>query len=228
MGELILWKPLYYATIVIYLFAALEFIIGDGFGMIVLFFLIALWSRIPCLISTFTKDMECIDFFTVMLAINLGGATGGFFGFTAMLFSRIFGPEEWLPFTIKDAFSLLFAGIITPAMYYATGGNFIYTMYGFTIVRYVLYLVFTYFFEREAMMLELGYCAVGIVTAYITNTIYGLYLEPLLSPLFEEGVSLNWGFFFVMTLIIVGIVVFSKVLNRWEVSRSAKKNQAFA
>tara|TARA_Y100000310_G_scaffold342039_1_gene443473 strand:+ start:1008 stop:1175 length:168 start_codon:yes stop_codon:yes gene_type:complete len=55
-----------------------------------------------------------------------------------------------------------------------------------------------------------------------------VYVEPLLSPLFEGGVSLNWGFFFVMTLIVLAIFVFSKVLNKLEAKRNVNKNVSLA
>jgi hypothetical protein len=222
MDQIILWKPLYYTSIVIYVIAILMIIKGSIMGVITLFFLIALWSRIPCMISTITKDLEVVDFFTVFLALQIGGVYGGLFALSVMLVSKIFGPEEWFPYTLKDGVSMLIAGIITPGVYFITGHNLLYTLYAFTIIRYVFYLVLTFLFEREAMGLEMFICLTSVPVAYVSNTILGKFVGPKLSLIFESGMVMDWGIFMFCTAVILGVFGFSKLINWLEVSGRLK------
>ncbi len=137
----------------------------------------------------FTKDLDVVDFFVVMLAINVGGVFGGVFGLIIMLFSRIFGPNEWILYTIKDAVSICIGGMLTPWFYSIFENNALYTSYAFTVFRWTLYIILTVIFEFEAMSLEISLCTIGSLKSYLYNTFVMKTFEPFLVTVFIVGSS---------------------------------------
>jgi hypothetical protein len=209
LDEIVLWKPLKAVSLMIYTIVILLIPISQFWSVIILFALICLWSRLPCLVSMFTKDLDVIDFFVVMLAINIGGLFAGIFGLIIMLFSRIFGPHEYFLYTVKDSISLLICGCLTPAIY-AGLGSMLYTFYAFTIIRYILYVILTLIIEPENIALELGLCLMDLPKVYLYNTFIMSSFEGLLMTVFEGGVHFSLGLFLFAT----GIVGFFFFLGK--------------
>jgi len=225
MGDIIeqfvLWKPIKITSAIIYALILLLLPFSSFWATILLFALICFWSRIPCLISMFTKDLEVIDFFTVMLAIHVGGVFGGIFGAAIMLFSRIFGPNEWYLYTIKDAIAILVGGLLSPLLFMMLG-NPLYTMYCFTLIRYAVYLLLTVVLEPEYLGLELGLCFSGIFIAYFSNTIMMKFFEEPLSKMLAEGVSFDVTLFLFATSV-VGFYYIASRVARWFETRRMRK-----
>jgi len=213
--EIILWKPLKVVSLIIYILVILLIPISQFWSVIILFALIALWSRVPCLVSMFTKDLDVVDFFTVMLAIHVGGLFGGIFGFIVMMFSRLFGPNEWFLYTLKDAISIMVSGFLAP-LFYNLFGSALLTLYAFTITRWVLYLGLTALIEPEYMGLELGLCSIGTLKSYLYNTFVMKTFEGALLGVFAGGVHFSIGLFMVATGVIAGFYVVGKVAKLLE------------
>lgn len=209
LNKYVLWKPLKIVSLVMYILTILLVPISEFWSVIILFALICLWSRVPCLVSMFTKDLDVIDFFTVMLAIHVGGVFGGIFGAAIMMFSRVFGPNEWFVYTLKDSISIMICGFMTP-VFYSVLGSPLYALYAFTVVRWVLYLILTAIIEPEYMGLELGLCSVGSLKSYLYNTFVMVTFEGLLSTVFIGGVHFSIGLFLFAT----GIVGFFFLLGK--------------
>ena len=203
INEFVLWEPLKITTVVMFIIVIVLLPFSGFWSVIMLFAIVCLWSRVPCLLSTFTKDFEVVDFFVVMLAIHVGGIFGGIFGILLMLFSRIFGPQEWWLYTVKDGISIMVCGFLTPLFYFVTGGSAINTIYLFTIVRYALYILLTVFLEPDYLGLELSLCAIGALEAYLFNTFIMNTFEEHLSKLFIGGVHFSFGLF----AITLGLIV---------------------
>jgi hypothetical protein len=224
INQFVLWKPIKITSAIIYALILILLPFSSFWATILLFALICFWSRIPCLVSVFTKDLECIDFFTVLLAIHVGGVFGGIFGAAIMLFSRIFGPNEWYLYTIKDAIAILIGGLMTPLLFVLLD-NPLYTMYCFTLIRYAVYLILTVMLEPEYLGLELGLCFSGIFVAYFSNTIMmTLFAEPL-SKMLAEGVTFDITLFIFATSV-VGFYYLASRLARWLEARMVKKVEA--
>jgi hypothetical protein len=223
INELVLWKPLKITTIVMLVFVVILLPFSGFWAVMMLFAIICLWSRVPCLLSMFTKDLDVVDFFVVMLAINVGGVCGGVFGIFIMLFSRIFGPNEWYLYTIKDGISIMICGFLTP-WFYAMTGSVLYTFYIFTMLRWILFLLLTIVLEPEAMGLELSLCSIGILKSYVYNTFIAKTFEVPLAKVFEGGVHFSFGLFAV-TLAIIAVCLsigkFGKWLEKYTKSDSA-------
>ncbi|MBW3004010.1 hypothetical protein KY328_05155 [Candidatus Woesearchaeota archaeon] len=220
LHQFILWKPLKIVSAIIYAVVVLLIPLSTFWSAVLLFALICLWSRIPCLVSMFTKDFDVIDFFVVMLAIHVGGIFGGLFGAAIMMFSRIFGPNEWFIYTVKDSISIMVCGFLTP-LFYSLLGSALYAIYAFTALRLALYLILTIFVEPDAIALELGLCSMSVVVAPIYNTIIMKNFEGPLLNVFEGGLHFSWGLFLFATLVIGGFYLFGKlgrIIDLWKTS----------
>lgn len=224
INQFVLWKPIKIVSVMIYVIILLVFPFSQFWATIILFGLICFWSRIPCLISMFTKDLEVIDFFVVALALHIGGVFAGIFGAVIMLFSRLFGPNEWYMYTIKDAICLLVCGILTPLIFLIWGSQ-LYTLYTFTIVRYVLYIILTIILEPEYLTLELGLCAACILEAFLTNTLMDRFFGNALNSVLERGVQFNLTLFFFAT-VVIGFFYFVSRAAKWLEVRRMKKVEA--
>lgn len=218
INQFILWKPLKAASIMMYLLVLVLLPFSQFWAAIMLFAIICLWSRIPALITMFLNDLEVIDFFTVMLAIHVGGLFAGIFGASMMLFSRIFGPNEWLPYTIKDATSIFAGGLATPFVFAMTGSP-LYTLYIFTAIRYSTYLILTLIFEPQELLFELGISAANIVVAVLSNTLVMSFFEDSLSRIFEGGLHFSITLFAFTTLVMGGFYLTGIAARRFEQKR---------
>jgi len=213
--QLILWKPLFMTTIAMYLLVIILWIFQSHYATIVLIGILCLWSRIPCMMSMFTKDVDVIDFFVVFLAINLGGVFAGFFGMFMMFFSRIFGPGEPLDYTVKDSIAFLFGGLMTPLFYFLTGGNILLTMYLFTIFgRYGIYLLIDFIFIKGMFWTDMGFVVAGIPIAYFSNTILTSIFGDYLTTLFDSGLKLDLGLFLFVTVVIGVFYLFAYIIGK--------------
>jgi hypothetical protein len=210
LNEIILWKPLKVVSLIIYVLVVLLIPISQFWSVIILFALICLWSRVPCLISMFTKDLDVVDFFVVVLAIHVGGIFAGIFGFSVMMFSRIFGPNEWFLYTVKDAVSIMICGFLTP-VFFAMFGSALYALYAFTVLRWIIYLVLTAILEPEYMALEFGLCTIGSFKSYLYNTFVMKSFEGMLAKVFIGGVHFSIGLFLVSTLVVGFFLFLSKI-----------------
>ena len=224
INQFVLWKGVKIVSLVAYVLILLAFPFSSFWATIILFALIAFWSRVPAMISMFTKEVEVLDFFTVLLAIHVGGIFAGLFGAAIMLFSKLFAPNEWYLYTIKDAASFFVCALITPLVYAASGST-LTTIYVFMIVRFSVYMVLTVILEPEYIMLELGLCTAGILVGGIYNTFIMKSFEGLVAPMIEEGVKFSFSLFLVATLVVGGFYLLSKAA-KWLEARRMKRVEA--
>ncbi len=212
LEQIIRFKELKYASLGLFVLSLITIPINTTLSTLFMFAVVGLWSRVPAFLSSFTKDSEIIDFLSFVIALNLGGFYGGLFGASLMLFSRIFAPLEYPGYTIKDAVSLFVSGNAAPFLFFITGGNMFFSMYGFTAIRYIVYLVLTAFFEPQWMMLELGYCFVGIFTAYISNTLTVTVFGDFATNILKTGIEFNISIFGFIGVILF-FVFFTKIIE---------------
>ncbi|MBR9700162.1 hypothetical protein GOV09_06920 [Candidatus Woesearchaeota archaeon] len=206
------WKPLITTTIVMYILVLLFWAIYQPIATILLISILCLWSRVPAMVSWFTKDTDVIDFFTVFIALNVGGLWGGVFAWTVFMFSRFFGPVEDFEYTIKDANAFFIGGLLTPFFFTITGGNLLLTIYFFTIFgRYAVYLFQDLVFTPAKIILDAGLILVGIPIAYFSNTFLVTAFGDTLNDIFRTGMKVNIGLFLTVT----GLVLFFFIITRF-------------
>jgi len=207
------FRELYIASIVIFAASLVLIPINQLYSTLILFGLIGLWTRIPTFFSDFLKDLEQVDFLTIMIAIHIGGFIGGVFGMVVMLFSRIFAPLEWPLYTLKDSICFLIGGMLVPAFYGFFGGNLLMTAYTFTAFRYLFYLFLTLFIESDAFFLEVGILAASAPIAFLVNTGAITLFAPLIEPILKRGIGFNIELI-ITVLIILSLAAAAQYLNK--------------
>lgn len=202
------WAPLYFASVSIFFLSLLARAFDPLLSSLLLLFLFGFLSRVPCMVSDFTKDMEFVDFLTVMTAVSLGGVWGGLFGASILLFSRLFnsgsdgGYSEHPGYTVMEAFDFLLIGSVSGLLYSVFNGSLLYTMYAFTALRYGLTVLFTLLFAPSYLFYCLQLLAVGAVVAYTTNTVSVLLFGDYLVSILRAGPSLSpWAYGFMFALL---------------------------
>ena len=222
-SELILWKPLYKTTVVLYVSIFLLALPAPQLSILALFALIAVWSRVPALMTLFTKDVEVVDIFTVMTAVYYSSWVGALFGSGIILFTRLFGPTEPLDYTIKESICFFVGSFTAPVVYYITNGNLTITMFSFTFVRYTLPMVISLLINPGALVLDISLVLMNGPTMIMFNLFILNVFGDFFSHVFEKGAVLNVSLLAVATGIVGVIFLFSRFLEREEQKRMAQE-----
>lgn len=217
--KLILWRPLYKTTVVMYCLVFLLALPAPKIATLLLFAIVAMWSRVPAVMTMFTKDVEVVDFFTVMIALNMGPLIAGIFGFSIIFFTKFFGPSEPWDYTIRDALAFFVGGFTTVAVYAITGQNITITMFAFTVVRYTMYPILGLLINPAGVFYDVFLLMLGAPVAVISNLLLLNTIEPTLNKIFAKGTVVSWELFVFVTLTILIIFLFSKFLDKEEAKR---------
>jgi len=214
------WTPLYYTSLVLIPLTILLSRTHPVGAALLAFALLGTWSRVPCMYSLLTKDLEFLDFFTVMVAVNLGALIGGAFGIIVFLFSALFAKKEPFVYIASDAVCFLAGGLLTPLFFHLTGNNLLITMYLFTVVRYGLSILFLVAMP-QFLLVGLQLLAIGAVIAYTTNTVMVTFFGDITSLLFQEGLGFNM--YLLSILIILGAyIIIGKTIDNWLKGKGTK------
>ncbi len=193
------WGALYFTSLAFFALILLFSVLNPLLATVLSFALLALWSRIPCMTNDITKDLEVIDLFTILLAINIGRFWGGLFGFSLMLFSRFYnkgesgGYSETPLYTVSDALLLFLVGLFAPEIYALVGNSLVFSLYVSTAIRYVLGYSFLAVFFPSEFFYWFRLIIPALATAYAANTLAALVLGDYVSGLLKNGLSVPWG-----------------------------------
>ncbi len=214
--ELVLWKPIYYVSIALLLLTIFSATINSVVATIVLFTLVSLWTRIPGLILPVARDLEMIDFFMLILAVNLGGIQAALFGVFALWFAKLFGPLENPHYTIKDSLAFVISGLLLPAIFAVTG-SLLLTIYAFVLLRYAIRFIISVGIDPDCLFEEITVIVLGIPIGLITNTIFVNIFGDFTSKLINEGLSFSielFGFAATVILAIAATMYLRKFLGK--------------
>ncbi len=226
-SKTIRWGALYYTSIAVFALILLFTVLNPFAAIILSFALLALWSRVPCMTNDITKDLEVVDLFTILIAINIGRFWGGLFGLSLMLFSRLYntgaqgGYSETPLYTVIDAFSLFLVGLLAPDIYSLAGNSLVYSLYVSTAIRYVLGYAELAIFVPSEFFYWLRLVIPAIATAYAANTVAALVLGDYVSESLKNGLSVPWGivFFFFVALAVAALLRFLEKHAQLEIRR---------
>lgn len=207
-SKTIRWGALYYTSIAVLALILLLAFIEPFAATLLSFALLALWSRIPCMTNDITKDLEVVDLFTILIAINVGRFWGGLFGLSIMLVSRLYntgesgGYSETPLYTIIDAFSLFLVGLLAPNIYSLAGNSLVYSLYFSTAFRYFLGYAELAVFVPSEFFYWLRLVVPALASAYVANTLAALLLGDYAAGLLKSGLSLPWGLVFLFFIVL--------------------------
>lgn len=213
----ILWEPFQVICFALFFLIIILYPFNSKAATIILFGYISLWSRIPTLVSDFTKDLDVLDFFTVIIAVNIpgifAGLFAGIFAFGLWSMGRIFGPDEPLAATISESTAFFFAGILTPVAYYFTGHNLLLTMLIFTSIRYLGIFLMTAMYFRNLLIYTTISLLCGIPIAFTMNKTIIALLGPFFSTVFETGLKFNFPLFLFAIILTIGAYYIPKYMR---------------
>lgn len=219
LENLILWKPLQRTTVIMYLLVLLLAFPAPKIATLLLFAIVALWSRVPAMMTMFTRDTEVVDFFTVIISLNMGPLIGGIFGAGLILFSRIFGPLEDLDYTFKESICFFVGAFFSYYVYAWAGANVMITMFSFTFIRYAFYPVLDLITTPNKVFLTLIILAISAPVAVVSNLLWVNLFGDALNRIFEKGAVISWELLLFVTGAVLVFFFASKFLFREEQKR---------
>ena len=157
--------------------------------------------------------MDVIDFFSVVIAINIGGIEGGLFSLFINLSTRFCGVfPEWIS-TIKDSFAQFISCLLLPAFLPFMGYNIEYGIILYTILRSIVYVIFRVIPDGQDPVTFWVTDIIGASAVLFTiNIIYAKLFGQFFEALLRQGVSFNWWLFILVSMVIyhVKIKLFGK------------------
>lgn len=225
LKQAVFWKPLLYTSIGMFVITILLIFVSPFLAAIMSFAILTLWSRIPAMMTRFTKDLDIGDFFSVMIAINVGGIQGAAFGTLNLWFSRIFSTVEPFEATIEDSVAFMVWIPLMPFFYDLWGGNIVFTMYTFTLLRHTTHTLLAFVLEPQEVGYEFISSVVGIPIGFASNTILSTLFAEKVTKLTKEGLGLSWEIL-VFIAIVFGLIWLTRFLQKWSQKRE-KRNEAF-
>jgi len=206
MEDLVLWKPLYYISIGMFIVSVFFLPFSVKWSMITIFALITLWSRVPGFIHFIFNRLAVNDFFTFVVAAHAGGLAGGLFGVFSMVFPRIIGPNEWWPYTLRASISGFIAGFVVPLIIGAYGFS-LTSFFLFEGLLYFIYYLLVMVFFREEIGLEIALIPAVIFFDFVTNYFLLKIFGNNISELITHGFNSAWPFFIFVAVILFFFVV---------------------
>lgn len=201
------WPIIIVVTILLYGLIIIFLPFDQTLSSVFLFALISFWSRLPGVgmpspmyVLYFT---DLVDFFSLIVAVNIGGFYGAVFSVFLNLTSRACGIfPSWLG-VAKDTIAQFVVCLIIPYVYIITGQDIFMTMIWYSILRVLMFFpmrllpVETSFPQFLVTMFAGGAAVLAINAAYAR--LFGEYLNSLL----KAGAQFNWLLFLFATVIIL-------------------------
>jgi len=219
------WPIVIIVTLVLYGLIIISLPFSGTNATVFLFTLIAFWSRLPGvglptpLYILYLADL--VDFFSLIIAINIGGPAGALFTIFTNLVSRACGVyPTWLAVS-KDAIAQAVVCLIIPFVHVMLGGDIFVSMIAYTILRALMFLplrllpVQTSFPQFLVMMASMLPIQIAI------NGVYAKLFGDFLDGLMKSGVKFNWILFLGATVVIlvakISLFGISKSKNAWSI-----------
>jgi hypothetical protein len=214
----IFWPIVFLFTGILYLLLLLFLPFSSEWATVMLFAIISFWSRLPGvgMPSPFyvLYLADFVDFFSLIVAVNIGGLAGGIFAFSLNMLSRLVGVYPGWILVTKDAISQFFVCLIIPFIHVALGGDIFISMIWYSILRILM------FFPLRLLPNELPFPQAlvniiggGIAVLFI-NASYARLFGKFFDGILEQGISFNWLLFLIVTAVILVALLYPKRRRR--------------
>ncbi|MFH1585662.1 MAG: hypothetical protein ABIB79_02760 [archaeon] len=231
MGE-VFWKPLYLASGLMFILSLILIPISMKWAIIMSLALITLWTRIPGFVHWIFNSLSLHDLFAFIIATTIGIPTAILFHTFGLWGARLFGPEEWTPFTIRMSISGIGAILLIPTLINYSGGANITGFLYYMITSYVIYYLLVLIFSREDIMYEIIALPSAIFFDFILNLeLFGIFGSTL-SNMLKNGINSGWPFI-IFAGGVMGLIFLSKnakligdhIKKEWDKIFRTKKNK---
>lgn len=206
------WPIIIIVTVILYGLILLFLPFNQVYSTISLFALVGFWSRLPGvgMPSPFyvLYFADFVDFFSLIVAVNIGGFEGAIFSVFLNLTSRACGVfPSWLG-VAKDTLSQFVVCLIIPYVYLLTGGDIFVSMIWYSVLRILM------FFPMRLLPVETSFpqflvTLVGAGTAVLAiNAVYAKLFGDFFDGLLKSGVKFNFILFLFVTVIILAAKIY--------------------
>lgn len=207
LEERVLWKPLYYTSISMFVLSLLLLPFSPKYSAIMILALVTLWSRVPGFVHFIFNKLSMHDFFTFVVAAYAGVVTGALFAVSIILFSRIFGPQEWFPYTIRTTLSNGIGALFVPFAVGMMGGVNIWAFYIYEICTYIIYYLLVLFIWTDEMYLEIMLIPIVVFFDFYVNGKIFERFSSQLSDLMINGLGSATSIFIFAGIILLFILI---------------------
>ncbi|MEK6909586.1 MAG: hypothetical protein AABW61_00745, partial [Candidatus Aenigmatarchaeota archaeon] len=145
----------------------------------------------------------------LIVAANAGWVVGGLFGIFGIMFARLFGPNEWMPYSIRASISVFVGAAAVPLIFNFTDGANVTALYWFEGVLYATYYALVLLFWREEIGLEIVLLPAVIFFDFFMNAFLINMFGQTISNMMSSGLSSGWPF-----LIFSGIILLYVIISR--------------
>jgi len=204
------WAIIIPTTIVLYVLTILFLPFNAVMATIMLFSLIAFWSRLPagCIMEPFPVMyfMDFVDIFCIIIAIYVGPFEGAVFALVWNIYPRLAGAfRPWLVF-FKDGASQAILCLFMPLTYTITG-SLVTTVLVFSIVRLFLYLAFSLVMPTRPLVEQIIHIFIAGFIVALINVFYAKIFGDFFTDLLKKGATFSWILFLIATIIILAFAI---------------------
>jgi len=202
------WPIITFTTIILYGMIILFLPFSTIAATIMLFSLIAFWSRLPgfCVMEPvrFLYMMDLVDIFEVLIAMHVGIVP-------AVVFALVWNIYPWIcgggflsiVGTAKDGVLQAFLCLFVPLMSIAAGGDIFVVIIIFSALRIPLYFIISLFVPHRSLPEQIFQCIVAGFSVLIINAFYAKIFGDFFTRLIMKGATFSWTLFFAATIIII-------------------------
>ncbi len=217
------WPLIIGTTGLIYLLIILTLPISNVAATIMLFSLIAFWSRLPgvCIYEPISIIYltDFVDIFSIIIAIFVGPLEGATFSLIWNLYPRLCGPYHTWPALMKDAGIQAILYLLCP-LFFAITGSLATVVAIYSILRLFLFWVVSIFLPTRGFVEQTVRLVISGVALFFINMLYVKIFGNFFTNLLEKGATFSWTLFLISTVI---ILIFSIFVLGFSPKKTSKK-----
>jgi len=217
MKLIIYWPIVIIVTVILYLSILVFLPFDEVKATIMLFTLVAFWSRLPGVGHPSPFHVlylaDFVDFFTVIIAVNISGVYGVFFVIFGNMVSRMCGVyPSWLG-VIKDTIAMGIASLLIPFVHELTGKDIFISIILFSIIRWLMFFPMRFLPTETSFpqfLIEMFGAGALII---VINGIYARLFGNFFNNILQQGVQFSWILFLFVTVVIVGSYMYMRRIS---------------
>ncbi|MFT4304143.1 MAG: hypothetical protein ACMXYG_06255 [Candidatus Woesearchaeota archaeon] len=203
------WGFVKLVTNLLFILILVTFPIYHTLSVVLLFALIAFWSRIP---GTSIPSplwvlymIDLVDLFSLIVAINISGPAGALLAFFGNFVPRIGGITPAWSDVIKDSIIQPLICLIMPFIY-AIVQDITVCMVIYTLLRQIGFFIANFVYPEYGSFPQYVILFIAYTTTQtLINYLYGKYFGAFFDTIIKEGIKFNiW--LFIITVVIVIII----------------------
>lgn len=201
------WPLVITTTVILYVLIIVTLPFNSITSTVLLFSLIAYWSRIPGVGMYspfyFIYHTDVVDLFSLIIAVNVGGTQGGILAIFGNMASRAAGFTPAWQIVVKDSVIQFLLCIIAPYFHPLCGYDIFVSMMVYSILRRIGFMI-AYFIHPDIPLIPHIIRWTGATfSQVIINVFQAKFFGGFFDSILKNGVNFNWMLFLYATAIIL-------------------------